>query len=103
MNDGRFGATQTWTNCGGGTAQIVQFAARSADGTFGVYALQTVASDDPAIAMVLESVGLVPGATMTPPTIAAGPDLSSTFVLYVQLVDAENTPLAIALASFQLV
>jgi len=75
VNDGRFvGATQTWTNCGGGTAQIVQFAARSADGTFGVYAqIQTVTSDDPAIAMVLESVGLVPGATMTPPTIAAGP------------------------------
>lgn len=75
VNDGRFvGATQSWTNCGGGSAQIVQFAARSADGTFGVYAqIQTVAPDDPATAMVLGSVGLVPGATMAPPTTVAAP------------------------------
>ena len=75
VNDGRFvGTKRVWQNCGGGTAQIVQLAVRSADGTFGVYAqIQTVTADDPALAMILGSIGLVPGATMGSPTTVPGP------------------------------
>lgn len=75
VNDGRWvGSMQTWNGCGGGTAQMVHFAARSADGTFGVFAqIQALTPGEPAVALVLGSIALVPGASMAPPTTVGAP------------------------------
>jgi hypothetical protein len=69
FDNGQFaGVKQTWVNCGGGTAARIQLAGRSADGSVGIYLqLQAVSADDPAIATVLSSVGLVAGSSAPVP------------------------------------
>ena len=63
------GVKESWINCGGGTAAVIHVAGRSADGTFGAFVQMHVPSpDDPVIATVLGSFGLVPGAAITAPT-----------------------------------
>jgi hypothetical protein len=69
FDNGTFAGTKdTWTNCGGGTTQIVQVGARTADGSSGVFVqIQVPHPDDPALTQVLGSLGVVPGATLGQP------------------------------------
>ena len=69
FDNGTFAGTKdTWTNCGGGTTQIVQVGARTADGSAGVFVqIQVPQPDDPSLAQVLGSLAVVPGATLGQP------------------------------------
>lgn len=68
FDNGTFAGTkETWTSCGVGTTQIVQVGARTSDGSAGVFVqIQIATPDDPSLPMVLDSLGIVPGATLAP-------------------------------------
>ena len=68
FDNGTFvGTRDTWTNCGGGAAQVVQIGARTTDGSSGVFVqIQVPTPGDPWLAPVLDSLGVVPGASLTP-------------------------------------
>ena len=56
------GLQQRWSNCGGGTTQLLVVSGRPLDGSATVLLqLQTLSPDDPAINLVLDSFSLVPG------------------------------------------
>jgi hypothetical protein len=68
FDNGKFAGTKdTWTNCGGGSTQIVQVGARTADGSSGVFVqIQVPGPGEPWLAGVLDSLDIVPGAALTP-------------------------------------
>jgi hypothetical protein len=68
FDNGTFAGTKdTWTNCGGGSTQIVQVGARTADGSSGVFVqIQVPSPGEPWLAGVLDSLDVVPGAALTP-------------------------------------
>jgi hypothetical protein len=63
FTNGRYtGFTQTWSACGGGTAQIVELAATAADGTHTVYLnVRAPAPDAATRDAIFNSVAAVPG------------------------------------------
>ena len=56
------GLQQRWSDCGGGTTQLLVVSGRPPDGSATVLLqLQTLSPDDPAVNLVLDSFSLVPG------------------------------------------
>ena len=92
-DDGRFtGQQQTWSNCEGGEARVVNVAARPLDNSFTMF-LQVgqPAPNDAELLSIIASLGTVPGAVY--PTPSAPVPLAPTGAVPPELLNAPATPM----------